>query len=323
MSVTALAPSPADEHALTHLADAVRCGVGDLPVIVLGSRALGTARAGSDLDAYVVLPTWRVPLALGQLESVREGVQRDLGIPISLNPIPAARLGRSRGAMIPFKLRQEGLLVSGPPGWRLDRPGPPPVDTAARRSYAMSGLMFLLDGAEPVTRGAGHLEPPSAHLVSKALLHASQLALAAQGRWASTLPEAAAALGGDWDELAANTDSCGAWFRAREALVPAAAGHAEGPLEAMARGMQWAGLRTMRGLPTWPVLRRPSPAASLARATCQLVRALGPGRVDAHAVDLARLSLPGSLVPEAPSQWRALARLLAAEWASASPLAGI
>jgi hypothetical protein len=323
MSATAHQASPPDGQALTQLAGAVRCGLGDVPVIVLGSRALGTARAASDLDAYVVLPTWRVPLAMGQLESVGKGLQRDLGIPISLNPIPVAQLGRSGGTMLPFKLRQEGLVVSGPPGWSLDRPGPPPVDTAARRSYAMSGIMFLLEAAEPVTRGAEHLEPPAAHLVSKALLHASQLVLAAQGRWASTLPEAAARLGGDWNELAANTDSCGAWFRAREALVPAAAGHTEGPLEAIARGLQWAGLRTMRGLSTWPVLRPPSPAASLARATCQLVCALGRGTVDAHTVDLARSSLPGALLRDAPMEWRALAGLLAAEWTHASPLAGI
>jgi predicted nucleotidyltransferase len=314
---------PQDHQALARLAGAVKRSLGDLPVIVLGSRALGTARPEADLDAYVVLPAWRVPLALRQLESVSADLRRDLGIPISLNPIPAARLGRNRGAMLPFKLRREGLLVSSPPGWTLDRSGMPPVDTAARRSYAMSGVIFLLQAAEPVARGAPHLEPPASHLVSKALLHAAQLVLSAQGQWASTLPEAAAKLGGDWNDLAAGTGSCGVWFRARDVLLPAAIAHTEGRVEAMARGLQWAGLRTVRGQPTRPSWRRPSPSAGLARAACRLVCGLGSGTVDHRAVELARSSLPGPLGRGAPTDWRGLARLIAAEWAHASPLAGI
>lgn len=312
-----------DAQILSALVGEVRATVGERPVLVLGSRALGTATPRSDLDAYVVVPSWRVPWEMQRLHSAGRVLEQTLGVPVSLNPLPAALLRRTGGAMLPFKLRREAIVAWGPGDWSLGLAGPPPADTAARRSYAMSGLLFLLQAGGPVLAGDVELGSAAARLTAKAVLHAVQLDLAVGGRWAPTLPAAAAAAGGGWPALAAATGSPATWLAAREQLMRAACAHWERRFEAIARSVQWAMLRGLRGRPTLPPLRRPSPTDALTRAACDLTGAIAPGHLDLDRVASARAALPRAVRRGAPRDWDGLCRLVEDEWANASPLGGL
>ncbi len=292
-------------------------------MLVLGSRALGTATPESDLDAYVVVPGWRVPLDTRRLRISGQALERELGIPVSLNPLPAARLRRERGAMLPFKLRREAIVAWGPRGWALGSAAGPPIDTAARRSYAMSGVLFLLKAGKGIVEGADRLEPEATRLTEKALLHSVQLVLAVRGTWCSTLPEAAASAGGDWPALAAAVRRPATWIVLRDRLVAVASQHREGRAEALARSLQWSALRTLRGRPSPPPLLGPSPTAALARAACELSQAVASGRIDRGRVSRAREALPGALRREAPCDWSDLCNVIEDEWPNASPLGGL
>ena len=299
--------------------------MGERPVLLLGSRALGTAREESDLDAYVVLPGWRVPFALAPLRALRARLESELGIAVSLNPLPARRLRPRAGTMLPFKLRREAVVVAAPAGWELGQAGAPPRDTAAFRSYAMTGILFLLTAAEPVVGGSERLDPAASHLVGKALLHAAQLELARRRTWATTLPEAVRSLGGPWPLLMVALDSPSSWIAARDALLPDAAAHAETRRETALRSLQWAALRTLGGIPTLPPARWPSPAAALTRAACELAAALTPGHVDLAGVARARSALPPRVQRGVGKRegWRGVAKAIELEWPNASPLAGM
>lgn len=186
----------------------------------------------------------------------------------------------------------------------------------------MSGILFLLEAAEPVAGGAEWLDPPRAHLTNKALLHAAQLALAARGEWESRLPEATARLGGRWPGLAATVGSPAAWLATRDMLLAPASAHRDTLRETVTLRLQWAALCTLRGAPSIPPLGGRSPAAALARTACELATAVVPGHIDPRHVARAHDALPGRLRRAAPSEWYALRRLVLAEWPNASPLAG-
>jgi predicted nucleotidyltransferase len=277
---------------IPQVAAAVRGAVGERPVLVLGSRALGTARPDSDVDAYVVVPGWRVVLEAVRLRRPQRELEARLGVPVSLNPLPRRRL--ARGGMLPFKLRCEAVVACAPQGWRLGPAGTPPADPAARRSYAMSGLLFALEDAD-----------------AKALLHAAQLELGRRGVWRSSLGSAASALGGAWPVWAGDPAGSAARAAARSVLVPAARGYRDSFAAALVRGVQWAALRTLSGRPTFPLGR--SPANGLASAACALAVGDAAG---------ARAALPRRLRRRAPGDRDGLVALVAREWPSASPLAG-
>ena len=204
-----------------------------------------------------------------------------------------------------------GKAWSHGPRWlAARRRGNPSVDTAARRSYAMSGVLFLLKAGKPVAEGSARLDPEAAHLTEKALLHSVQLVLAAQDKWCSTLPEAVVSAGGDWPNLARAVRSPATWIAARERLVAVASQHREGRFEALARSLQWSALRTLQGRPSMPplIMPFPSPTMALARAACELIQAVAPGRIDPGGVDRARAALPSALRRGAPHGWRGLCR---------------
>src|SRR5439155_2691630 len=102
----------------------------------------------------------------------------------------------------------------------------------------------------------------------------------------------------------------------RDVVLPDAAAHAEARREAAMRSVQWAALRTLGGIPTLPPARRPSPAAALTRAACELAAAITPGHVDLAAIARARRALPPRVqrgVGESEG-WRGVARAIELEW---------
>src|SRR5438105_11001160 len=71
---------------------AVRHTLGDVPVILCGSRATETGRPLSDFDVLVVLAWWRTPLAIKRLRPLSVRLAADLGVPVTVNPLPERRL---------------------------------------------------------------------------------------------------------------------------------------------------------------------------------------------------------------------------------------
>lgn len=156
--------------------------VGRRPILLWGSRALGTAAAGSDYDVVVVVPALRIPLLLRRLRRLASRLAAELGEPVSVNPIPASRVRRQQ-SLYAWKVAREARVLAAPDTFDLDAGAPIAVTPAHEFSYLASAAMYLLprDGGDQAAR--------------KALLHLVQLRLMRRGMYASTLEDALARLG--------------------------------------------------------------------------------------------------------------------------------
>ena len=168
------------------LIGAIHGALGKRPVILLGSRAVGTAETGSDYDLLVVLPLVRVPFVLRRLRRVATQLGAELGVPVSVNPLPASTL-RRRGSLFTWKVCAEGRVLWAPTGFELAEPGSAPLDDRARFSYAASAALYLLEAA--LASG-----DERARRLDKCLLHLAQIRLLETGRYESSLERALGAL---------------------------------------------------------------------------------------------------------------------------------
>ena len=75
----------------TQIVEALRFDIRPDAVILCGSRATGDARATSDYDVLVVLPTHRIPLEMARLSRIGNELSQTLGAPVSVNPLPRFR----------------------------------------------------------------------------------------------------------------------------------------------------------------------------------------------------------------------------------------
>lgn len=190
----------------------VRASVGDVPVLLCGSRAAGTSTAESDYDLLVAMPRRRIPFALRRLSLLSGALSEELAAPVSVNPLPLGTLGR-RSNLFVWKLRREARVLAPENGFVLPAAGAPPLDDNARFSYLMSALLQLL-------AVAGVTDEEREHAIKKALLHAAQLRLWARGSYPSTLEQAVTELQDDeLSRLASQADSPEAWREARSLVL--------------------------------------------------------------------------------------------------------
>lgn len=180
--------SVAQSTAELRLVEAIGAVVGRRPIVLVGSRAIGTSAEGSDYDVLVVLPILRIPGVLGRLRRLAETLSREFGAAVSLNPIPdsVVRHGRSLYA---WKVRKEGRVLSAPNGFDLGRDDEPIQLTAEKEfSYLASAAMYLLETVPTTPPGS---RPDAAHHATrKALLHLAQLRLLRHGVYAQSLESA-------------------------------------------------------------------------------------------------------------------------------------
>jgi predicted nucleotidyltransferase len=164
-------------------------------VIFCGSRATGAARVDSDYDVLVVLPLYAIPSRLGALDAAAHELEAVLGAPVSINPVPSFRLRRPGRTLLVWKARTEGVVLAGdvPAGPRTI----PPLTAQAARSYALSGLRYLIANVQLADGVADRGTPRVAADVRKALLHAAQLRLLAGGRYARSIEAAGSELDPD------------------------------------------------------------------------------------------------------------------------------
>ncbi|MGH7425532.1 MAG: nucleotidyltransferase family protein [Candidatus Methylomirabilales bacterium] len=311
------------------IVEAVTSAVGSKPVILCGSRATGEAVPASDYDLLVVLPLYRIPFDLPRLSEASERLAARLGVPVTVNPLPAFRLRRPGRSLLIWKLRREGRILSAPPGFDLGRIGKPNLTKEATSSYALSGIRFLLAGIQPEELVRGPLRPEVAQAVRKALLHAVQLRLLRQGGYASRLADALAGLEPDEEaemsELARAADRPDSWFRVRDLLVPEVDQGGGSHGRALLANLQYLLLSAVRGRPRYlHALWDTTPIATrLARSAVLLARSIGSrGTIDAALVAEAAQALPPFLRP--PSNiWSELRGVVETEWPIAAPLLGL
>jgi hypothetical protein len=262
-----------------------------------------------------------------------ERLQRELGVPVSINPLPSARLRHPGRSLLPWKVRLEGRVLGAPAGFDLNEaPGATEgVTEVMRTSYAISGLLFLLEDLRPPDLARRTLPPQQARAVRKALRHAVQLTLLRTGRYAPTLDGALALLdkeeGAGLRRLAAAFEKTATWFEVRDLLIDDAVGgrSREGLPGTLLRNVQFAALSAMRrrGIRPRALLERRRIGGRLEEATALLATAIGPrGEVDAHRFAAAARALPDFLRPRDPS-WPALRDVVVREWPQANPLLGL
>jgi len=311
------------------IVDTIEEELGRRPLILCGSRATGEAYEGSDYDVLVVVPTSRIPFLLRGMTRAADRLERELGLPVSINPLPPLRLRRPGRSLLPWKIRLEGKILAAPPGFRLGAPTSPDVSEAMRSSYAVAGIRYLIEEMQPEQLAQAVVPIRLERAVRKALRHAVQLRLLRTGRYASSLEDAlslvAQAGGSDLGQLAETCERPEAWFAVRDLLVEDAGEAPIGAIGTFVRNLQYAVLSAVRrrGVRA-KALVQPRPIGQcLERAVVLLARSVGPGgSVDGARVSAAEAALPPFLRPREVG-WTALRDVVEREWPEANPLLGL
>jgi predicted nucleotidyltransferase len=296
-------------------------------VILCGSRATGAARPDSDYDVLVVLPVYAIPWRLGALDAAAHELEAVLGAPVSINPVPSFRLRRPGRTLLVWKARAEGVVLAGDVPAR-PRTTPPPLTAQAARSYALSGLRYLIANVEPADGVVDRGTPRLAADVRKALLHAAQLRLLERGRYARSIAEAGSELDPDdaleLERLVAEADTLASWRRAAEQLLPWVGDHETQPRWRLG-DLQYLVLSVLARRRPYPgvLLASRSVRVQLASAVEMLVRAVGvDGAVQRAGVVAASACLPRS-VRTGDATFTAVRDALEREWPLADPLVGL
>jgi len=322
--------------------------IGSVPVLLAGSRAIGTAQQGSDYDVSVVLPLPRIPWAVPRLAAASGSLSSDLGAPVSVNAIPRFRFRRPGGSLYVHKLRAEAVVLAAPPGWSIGRQPPTGVTDFAASSVLLSAVRSLLEVFDTGAMRHGLDLARGRRALRKAALHVAQVKLLRSGRYASDLVEALGQLAcatpgpsGDTSDPETSTQLAAALAEAdpvrgflllRECILGQLADVSAAPfrhpiIRGIVRNAQYAALARLRGRRRWRAALSLTPVeASLAGAQLALLRALDPhsadgldGRQLRQAVEV-RQRLGGTLLTQS---WEELRDFILAEWLDAHPLVGL
>jgi O-antigen/teichoic acid export membrane protein len=321
---------------------------GSVPVLLAGSRALGTAHADSDYDVSVVLPLRRIPRATPSLAEAARRLSADLGRDVSVNPVPRFRMRRPGGSLFVGKLQAEAVILAAPPGWSLCRQPPTGVTTFAATSALLSAAQILLTTFDPAVMTGGPVPSQAWHALPKAALHVAQVRLLRSGHYASDLKVALAELrstppgandaapaAGLADALTAGlmaADAVAGFSVLRQCIFAQLGEITDTPFRmpagrCLVRNLQYAALAQLRGRNRWrAVFRRAPVEAALAETQLALLRALDPEAadgVDAVQLRLAATALPSFLAAGNKHTWENLRDLALAEWRDAHPLVGV
>lgn len=305
------------------LVEAVGSVVGRRPIVLVGSRAIGTSSEGSDYDVLVVLPISRIPGALGRLRRLSETLSRELGAGVSLNPIPESVVRRGR-SLYAWKVRKEGRVLSAPNGFDLGRDDEPIQLTAEKEfSYLASAALYLLETLPTTSFGAR--SNAAQHATHKAMLHLAQLRLLRRGAYAQSLGSALVDL--DDPQLSAllSADPTEQLLRVRDEIVRELdALPSSRRRRALSTNFRYAVLARLRGRNRLRcvLLRRPVDRL-LADAMCELLHEIGRDGTKKNlgtasaASELLRSVVGKRLRPD----WFAIRDAILREWPDAHPLA--
>jgi predicted nucleotidyltransferase len=296
----------------------IQAVLGDVPVVLCGSRATGTSTPASDYDVLVPLPNRLLPLAVGRLRGLAGTLTQELAAPVSVNPLPLSVL-RQRPNLFMWKLATEARVLFPAEGFALPEVAAPPFDDDVRFSYLMSALLQLLtpEGAEAAA------DRFRAGQARKALLHVAQLRLMADGRYALTLESAIQRLRDEQLRELTLLDESEIWLRTlrlvaeelktiplRRRFVTTLRTNARYALLAALGGR----LRLRSAASLTPIDRR------LAEVAIELAAASEGLRHDPRRVKAAWERLPHSLRRTTIGSWSAIRDLVLEEWPDAHPV---
>lgn len=322
--------------------------VGPVPVLLAGSRAVGTARADSDYDVAVVMPLLRIPRAVPRLAVAADRLTAELGADVSVNPVPRFRMRWPGGSLFVGKLRAEGSVLAAPRGWSVH---PRPLTTVtmfAASSILLSAVQNLLVAFDTSAMRREIVYPRARHALRKAALHVAQVKLLRSGHYASDLETALARLtstpAGRLDDVSGaelaqalmsgleEADPIDAFLHLRQCILGQLAEVTDAPLsmskgKSLVRNSQYAVLARLRGRNRWRVaLRLTAVEAALAAAQVGLLQALDPDAAEGFDVTQFRLAvetLPSPLGAADICRWEDARDLVRTEWSDAHPLVGV
>ena len=322
--------------------------VGSVPVLLAGSRAIGTARVDSDYDISVVLPLLRIPRAASRLADASQQLSEALGVHVSVNPVPRFRMRWPGGSLFVRKLQAEAVVLASPPGWSLRRQPLTSVTDFAASSALLSAVQSLLQAFDTSAMNGRSAPVRAGDALRKAALHVAQVKLLRSGCYASDLGRALARLRDS--PASANGDAHGAELSAalvagvtaadpvegficlRQCVLTQLAEIGDAPLslplaKSLVRNVQYAALAQLRGRKRWRIALRRSPVeAALAATQLALLRALDPYAAEGLDTALFRLAgevCPVPLRPGSQQSWEDVRDLALTEWPDAHPLVGV
>ena len=118
-------------------------------VVLIGSRAKGTAKKNSDYDIYVVVSALSVPFIYKKIKEKEKILEDVLGAKVSIAPLTLNRI-RKRNDLLLFKTKKEGMTICGKdylPFIKIDRVEDIPSDELF--SYLFSSVYFLAERFDP------------------------------------------------------------------------------------------------------------------------------------------------------------------------------
>ena len=306
------------------LVEAVRASFGDVPVLLCGSRATGAALSTSDYDVLVALPRRQIPFALRRLRKLDEALTQELGASVTINPLPAHLLRQPPRNLLLWKVAREGRVLAAPAEFILPSATTPPLDSAARFSYLLTALLYLLRDLATERLPDNSLSAGVAHDTHKALLHLLQLALMERGAYASTVGAALEELGDPHlNRLAAHIQEPEGWVEVRDLILDELAridsrSSFRASLSVNARYAALAGLRgrwrLRASLSREPIDRR------LAAIAVELARDVHSSKGPQVGAAAARDAVPHPLRRHAGTSWSSIRDLFVDEWSNAHPL---
>jgi hypothetical protein len=303
--------------------------VGDVPIILCGSRATGTATETSDYDLFVVIPMYRIPYLLKRLRHAEIELEKDLRAAVSLNPLPPFRLRHPGPTLMPWKIRREGSVLRAPRRFQLGTAlePPTPLSEPALRSYGVTGLIYLIENLNPSALLTNRLPLGLSNDIRKALLHGVQLQILRRGQYASTLQEAYGLMDATSREvakrLANSLHDAATWFGVRDLLCAELDRYTTRKDNAVLLNAQYLALSILkrRAFNPTALLQRKAIAETISEVVILLAASVTPSGFDANIVSRAWHLLPRFLAPKDPS-WTSVRDVALSEWPYAHPLVG-
>lgn len=149
-------------------------------IILIGSRALGRARAGSDYDFYLVVHAYYVPFLYLSIKKREKLLEDWLGSKVSASPLTLFRIRRSNDLLL-YKTKMEGVTIWGNdyiPSIKINDIKDVPRDELF--SYLFSSVYFLLEHYDPEPR---KLDNPNTIILNtaKSILYCAEVQLMMKG----------------------------------------------------------------------------------------------------------------------------------------------
>jgi hypothetical protein len=147
-------------------------------IILIGSQAKNfkASLLKSDYDLFVVLPFISIPFFYKKLKVIEKELKTQLGIDASINPIPLFRLKRSKGNLLFFKMKHEGVTLFGEDYLKsMDVGSINDIEPDEFFTYYFSSVKFLIEGLKRFDSMSDTDYKILAYSIAKSTLYCSEI----------------------------------------------------------------------------------------------------------------------------------------------------